>query len=424
MGERRGFLPRLNAAWRALSVKSAPPSEDLLRQFFGYATSKSGQTVNAETALRVSAVLGCVRTLSEGVSQVPLKLMRETAPGQKTEARDLPLYDVLHRRPNPWQTSFAFRETLMLHLLTTGNFYAFINRANGDVRELIPLEPKRVTARRERDYRLVYEVEGENGVKRALPQAAVWHVRWMSNDGWQGLDPIRLAREAIGLAMATEESQANLHKNGLRVSGVYSVEDTLKDEQYKNLRTWIMDTAMGGAGDGGFMLLDRGAKFTPTALSGVDSQHLENRRQQIEEICRFYRVMPIMVGHYDKSATYASAEQMFLAHVVHTMMPWYERLQQSIEVDLLSAEQRAAGYYAKFNANALLRGDSKARAEFYTKLYSIGMLSPNEGRDLEDMDRYEGGDERRVPLNMTVPGAAQPEPDPETDSGSDAAAAA
>ena len=164
-------------------------------------------------------------------------------------------------------------------------------------------------------------------------------------------------------------------------------------------------------------LLFGGLKYHPTAQKNDEAELLEQRRFQVEEICRFYRVMPIMVGAGDKTSTYASAEQMFIAHVTHTLMPWYRRIEDSADVHLLGLEAVRKGYYTKFNANGLLRGSVQARGAFYTQLYNIGVINPNEIRALEEMNPYDGGEKYRVPLNMVDP---TDETDPAAPGGADA----
>jgi len=227
---------------------------------------------------------------------------------------------------------------------------------------------------------------------KLFPAEAIWHFRGPSWNTYEGLESVRLAREAIGLAMATEETHARFHANGAQTTGLYSVEGTVDEKEYKTLRKWIEDN-ISGANKWKALILDRAAKFYPIAMTGVDGQHLETRKHQVEDICRFFRMMPIMIGQADKAATYASAEQMFLAHVVHTMCPWYARGEQSMDVNLLSEEDRKAGYYCKFNPNSLMRGAAKDRADYYWKRYQMRSLNPNEIRALEDENPYEGGEE-------------------------------
>jgi HK97 family phage portal protein len=377
---------------------------DAFREFFGGRLSATGKAVNVSTALEVSTVFACIRVVAEGVAQVPLNLMRESPDGKsRLKAKDHPLYDILKCKPNYWQTSFEFRELLILHAALVGNFYAFKNIVSGNkIKELIPLDPLCVQVDRDNDGVLTYLVTSPNGKQRRFPQEAIWHVRGPSWDGVNGIRTVDIAREAIGLAMATEEQHARMHKNGVRNSGVYSVTGTLSPQQYKDLKNWI-DAEMAGLENAGkAMLLDRDAKWLNTSMSGVDAQHLQTREHQIAEICRFFRVLPIMVGYSDKAATYATAEQMFLAHVVHTLSPWYQRLEQSIDANLLTTKERADGYYSQFVEEGLLRGSIEATSVMLDKYVNGGLMTPNEGRAKLDMnpDSSPESDKLRVPANI------------------------
>jgi HK97 family phage portal protein len=225
------------------------------------------------------------------------------------------------------------------------------------------------------------------------------------------MEIVQLAREAIGLAMAAEESQARNHQQGLRPSGLYSVEGTLSKEQYKDLAGWLEKNHAGASNAGKLMLLDRSAKFSPLAQTGVDAQHLETRRHQILAICSAMRVLPIMIGFGDKLSTFASAEQMFLAHVVHTLGPWYERIEQSADIHLLTDQERAQGYYVKHVVAGLLRGAMKDRADYFSKALGSGgspaWLTQDEVRGLEELNPM-GGTAAALPVATNVPGKADP----------------
>lgn len=371
--------------------------------------AKSGVVVSVTTALQVVTVLACAKVLAEGVAQVPLKLHKERPGGGSDVASDHPLYDVLYRRPNGWQTSFEFRETVMLHLALCGNAYVFKNLVGDRVHELIPLEPGKVVVTRNADLSLSYAVTGEDGLRRPIPTGQMWHLRGASWNGWGGLETVKLAREAIGLALALEESHALLHKNGAQTAGVYSVDGVLTADQHTQLTAWIKKHAA-AANRFNPLILDNGAKWLQQQMTGVDAQHLETRRFQIEDVCRAFRVMPIMVGQSDKAATYASAEQMFLAHVIHTLGPWFERLEQSIDVNLLSGRDDRR-VYAKFNVNALMRGASKDRAEYFAKALGAGgapaWMTQDEVRGLEELNPLGGAaGQLREPTNV----AAAPRP--------------
>lgn len=392
---------------------------ELIGQMFGR-PSKAGCTVTWETALEVSTVLACLRVIAEGLAQAPLKLYRARPDGRGADpATDHPLYRLLHRRPNAWQTSFAFRETMAYHVALAGDFFAFKNVVRGTLVELLPLKPDAVRVKQNPDYSLIYTVRGENGRTLELTDRQIWHVRGPSWNSWRGLEPVKLAREAIGLAMRAEETQIEIQRRGARVPGVIGMDTTLASNQYNDLAAYLKDQAMVAFEELGLLILDRNAKFQSVAMSGVDAQTIETRRLQVEEICRAFRVMPIMVGHTDKTATYASAEQMFIAHAVHTLGPWFERVEQAIDTGLLTEADWRQGYYAKHTVNALLRGALKDEAEYFAKALGSGgtrgWLTQNEVRALKEMNPLDGGDDLPQPTNQPAAPAAQPaaEKDPE-----------
>lgn len=376
---------------------------DLPAEIFALGASKSGQSVTVANALKVATVFACVRVIAEGVAQVPLKVFRETG-RDILPAHDHPLYDLLHRKPNDLTTSFGFRETLVIHAALTGNGFAFVNRSGGRVMELINLEPGCVTVKKSAAMGAPseYEISGKDGSKQTFPAESILHIQGPSWDGVEGMQTLRLAREAIGLSMSTEEAHSRMHSNGSRPGGMLSVEGALSDTQYKALRKWIEDNYQGSENAWKTMILDRSAKFTQMGMTGVDAQHLETRRHQIEEVCRCFRVMPIMIGYSDKAATYASAEQMFLAHVVHTLSPWYERIEQALDCQLLSQKERREGYYAKFVTAGLLRGALKDTSEYLYRLVGIGILTRNEARAKLEFNPLDGLDEPLTPINLSA----------------------
>ncbi|PZU87339.1 MAG: phage portal protein [Chelatococcus sp.] len=372
--------------------------------------SLAGEHVSWRSALEVTTALRCGFVLSDGVSTVPCKIMhKDPATGRRREAADHPLYELFAYQVNDWMDWLQLRETLMLHTVFTGDGVAFVNRVRGRVVEIIPLVRGRVRIEQKDDYSLRYHVAGLDGLEQEFPASAILHIRGPSWNGWQGLDNTKLSREAIGLAMATQNAHARRFGNGIQTTGVYSVEGSLDEEGYKRLRAYIDKNHVGARNSGKPFILDRGAKWLAMDLSGVDAQHVETRRLQIEEICRGYGVNPIMVYHSDKASTYASAEQMFLSHAVHTIRPWHRRLEYAMRRQLLTRDEVRDGYYVKFFDTELLRGAAKDRAEFYWKMFQMGM-SPNDIFALEDQDGFDGGELHFVPSTMmTVENAAKAE---------------
>lgn len=392
-------------------TKTAGWTEQAMEILLNGMSSKAGPAISWKTALRVSVAFSCGRVLAEGLAQIPAKLMMEIDGGEggSKAARDNSLYRVIARRPNDWMTSFQFRETMMYHAIFAKGGTAVINRVRGKVMELLPVMPDRVRVEQTADAEVVHWIRMLDGTERPFPRNTIFHLRGPSWNGVEGLDVIDLAREALGLALATEETHARFHKNGAKAAGIISMDGELKEEGRKQLKKAFQD-AMTGENSFKTLVLDQGAKFHQMSMTGVDSQHLETRRYQIEEVCRFMRVFPQMAGYSDKTSTFASAEQFFIAHVVHSLGPWVERFEQTADRDLLTREEEDSGLFVKLFVQGLLRGDAKARAEYYTKMYGIGAMNPNEIRALEDMNPYEGGEKYRVPLNMADPNADSPAP--------------
>jgi len=379
-------------------------SGDLYKALLGQSLSSSGVPVTRDAAFRVSTVFACGRVIAEGLAQVPLKLHKKRAVGKGSDAaEEHPLYELLSLKPNAWQTSFEFREQIGLHLALHANAYVYkVRGVRNKIVELLPFAPEYVRVIRD-GWDISYEVYDNKNRKIEVSHENMWHIRGPSWDGVIGMDSLKLAREAIGLALAAEKHSAKMFSNGTRLSGVLTSDSSYDEKAAKDIRDTWQEMQAGIDNAYKTAVLFGGLKWQQTSYSSVDAQHIEQRRFQVEEICRSARVLPIMIGHADKTATYASAEQMFLAHLVHTMMPWYTRVEQSINVNLLTEVDRKQGYFAKHNVNALMRGTFTDRSNYYTKLYAVGGLNPNEIRELEDMNPYEGGDEYRVPMNMEAP---------------------
>lgn len=379
--------------------------EDILSELAGAGNStKSAARVNWKTALQITTAFACARVIADGLAQVPFKLYRDLPNGGKAPASDHPLYNLLYSKPNDWQTSFEFREQIALHLVFCGDAIVWKNKLGSKIFELLAYEPNSVTIKRD-GWKLNYEVTTDNGNRIPVPADEIWHIRGPSWNGWQGLEAVKLAREALGLALATEEHSARMFSNGARVGGILTTEGTPKSEDRKEMRETWQQTYGGVANAFKTALLWGGLKYQPLAMQNDQAQLIEQRRFQIEEICRFARVLPLMIGHADKTQTFASAEQMFLAHVVHTLGPWYARLEQSADANLLTDKEREQGLYFKFMPQALMRGAHKDRAEYFAKALGSGgspaWMTQDEVRGLDELNPQGGAAAKlREPTNV------------------------
>ena len=401
----RGLFGALATGIRRAEGKAVDASALTWQALLGNQNSRAGVSVNINSALKVSTVFACLRVLANGIAQVPLKLYREDDDGLKTIAKDNPVHRLIWRRPNAWMTSFEFRQMMMFHAGLLGVAVAYVGRVRKEPRELIPLIPGAFTLKQAADWTITAEVQRPGGGVDTLSRDELFILRGPSWSGPAGLEALSLAREAIGLAIATEETHGALHANGAAPGGILSIKGTLDPAGRERLKASWAQYQGGLRNKFKTAVLDQEATWTPMAMTGVDAQHLETRRFQIEEICRDLGVFPQMVGYSDKAATFASAEAFFLAHVVHSLNPWVENWEQALARDLLPANDDSL--MAKFSLQGLLRGDNKTRAEFYASGIVNGWLTRNEARRFEELNPIEGLDDPLLPLNM----GTQPERD-------------
>jgi HK97 family phage portal protein len=397
-----GLWQRLFGERKSDSVSS---SLELFREIYGGRESHSGVSVTAANALEQPVVLACVRAIAEGVAQPDVRFYQgRAADRRRVPLRDHPLLDVLGWKPNGWQSSFEFRETVLFHVVLTGNAYVFVNRVGiaRTIKELIPIEPRRVEVKQRADYSLEYKVTSDNGQSQVFGQDAIWHLRGPSWSSWLGMDAVKLARDAIGLSISLEQGQSEFQKNGAGTSGVLSTKEKLSPERFALLSVWLDKHMPGGERFGKPLIADDGTTYTSTAMSAVDSQLIETRKHQIGEICRAFRVFPQMVGFAgDQAPTFASAEQFFIAHVVHTITPWATRFEQSAEINLLDPEEDID---IRLNLNRLMRGAAADRATYYSKGLGAGgspaWLTQADVREDDGLDWIEGTDKLPEPTNV------------------------
>lgn len=369
--------------------------------------SSAGKNVNERSAMQMTAVYSCVRILAEAVAGLPLHLYRYMEDGGKERAIDNNLYHLLHDEPNKEMSSFIFRETLMTHLLLWGNAYAqIIRNGKGEVVALYPLMPNKMQVDRNENGELYYiytrssdEAKTMEGVTVYLTPRDVLHIPGLGFDGLVGYSPIAMAKNAIGLAIATEEYGAKFFANGAAPSGVLEHPGTIKDPS--RLRENWNSTFGGSANSGKVAVLEEGMKYTPISISPEQAQFLETRKFQIDEIARIFRVPPHMVGDLEKSS-FSNIEQQSLEFVKYTLDPWVIRWEQSLSRALLNEDEKRK-YFFKFNLEGLLRGDYESRMSGYAVARQNGWMSANDIRELENMDKIpaeDGGDLYLINGNM------------------------
>lgn len=398
----------MGAITRLFSPQNALSSKDLeaVLTFSGYGTS-SGLSVTPETAMKCAAVYACVNVLAQSIAQIPLILYRRTYKNGREgreRATNHPLYPVIHSRPNGIMTSFAFREMLTGHTGLRGNAYAFKSvGVRGNVIELIPINPDMVTVKcANLAAGVTYEVRQQEGNSRPYDRSQIFHLMGMSFNGYEGVTPLKYARETIGLSLATEKFGSQLFRNGAKMGGLLMYPGKFKSAETAEKVATSFDAASSGENSHKTVLLEEGMKWEKITMTSDDAQFLETRKFQIPEIARFFRMPLHKIQELDR-ATFSNIEQQAIEFVVDTLGPWLVRWEQSINTQLLS-ERDQQDYFCEFLVDGLLRGDIKSRYEAYSRGILAGFLNRNEVRAMENRDAAEGLDEFLTPTNMALAG--------------------
>ncbi len=389
-------------------VMARDPSDE---RYWGTAAqaSISGVRVDAETALKISTVWACVGLISETIASLPLVMYRYRGDDGRERARNNPLYSILHDRPNEQQTAAEFREMMTGHVLLRGNAYAqIVPGPRGPVDQLIPIHPDRIppeNVEKLPNGRLRYQVRQDDGTKRAFNQEDIFHLRGPSKDGVTGMSIIEYAKDSFGLSLAAERYGGRFFRNDSRPGGVLKTPNKLSKGAADRLKSgWV--TAHTVTNQHSVAVLEEGLEWQQVGVNPDEAQFLETREFNAEDVCRWFRVPPHMVGLTSKATSWGSGiEEMGIGFVTYTMMPWLTRWQQTISRDLILAPDT---YFAAFVVEGLLRGDIGKRYTAYATGRQWGWLSVNDVRRFENMNPVENGDIYLQPMNMTEAGWEAP----------------
>lgn len=365
--------------------------------------SSSGMYVSADSALTYSPVYACVRIISESIASLPLHLYKRLESGGKERDSSHPLYFLLHDEPNPYQDAGQFLEMMTGHVLLRGNAYARIV-ANTEVEALIPLNPDRMKVKQNENGTIVYSYRNQKGLEEKYTQREIFHLRGISSDGIQGLSPIDLMRNSIGLGLAAEEYGSTFFSNNAQPGGILKHPGKIDDIAAKRLKADWQKAHSGTGNAHKTAILEEGMTWEQLGLKNSDAQFLESRKFQVSDIARIFRVPPHMIGDLDK-ATFSNIEQQSLEFVMHTLRPWLIRWERAIKRLLLTTEEKKT-YFPEFLVDGLLRGDIKSRYDAYSVARNGGWLSVDEIREFENLNPLPDGAGAVYlePLNMKEAG--------------------
>lgn len=387
--ERGGESPEVRSiAWNNFLLSD--------EMFIGQSRTAAEIRITPETALASTVVLACCRILAETISSLPLHVMRRSDNGGASPATDIPLYKVLSFAPNEWQTKFEFFEQMVMNLTLWGNSYSLIRSGRyGAVSALDNLHPSRMNVERLENGRLRYSYTNpETGRLERYTQDQVMHIRWTAEpDGIKGMVPIEIAREAIALARACEIHASKYWANSARPGVVLQTDNSLSPEAAERLRDNWERLHRGSERSHRTAILTNGLKVEQLGFNAEQSQFLDSRRFQSEEIARVYR-LPISLVQGQSSGNMEAAGQEF---VTYTLIPWLRRIESGISRSLIYNDDV---FFAEFDTKALMRANSTTRAAFYSTMQNLGIYSINDSRHDEGLPPIEHGDKHFVAMNM------------------------
>jgi HK97 family phage portal protein len=376
-------------------------SRDLLRLA---EMNLDGGDISIERAARQSTVYACMRVLAEDVAQLPLILYRRTDKG-KERATDHPLFRLLHRSPNGWQSSYDWRDMAMMHLTGRGDHFALKNVVRGRVEEILPIHPDRVTVTQRDDLSLLYEVRTKNGQIKSYSQDEIFHVRGPSLNGIRGMTPIGYARESIDLSVRMKGFSSRFYRNSAKPGIILTHPGELSNPARERIQE-AFDKAVGGDNEFKTTVLEEGMVAKELTIHPADSQFIETMKLTRQEIAALFRMQPHKVGIMD-NATFGNIEEQNIEHVIDTLMPWVVRWEQVINRQIIGDAQDE--FFCEFLLDGLLRGDTESRFKAYHIAFMDGFFNPNEIREMENRNARPGGDTYYVPANLVpVTGVADP----------------
>ena len=379
---------------------------------------EDSRILSANVALRLGTVWACIRLLSETIGTLPLGFYRRDTNGARLSATDHPLYALLHDSPNADQTAAEFWESVVASLCTAGNYYAKKEFAGSRLVALNPFRDGSMAVLRDRFGARIYRYSGRNGVVD-YREDEIFHVRGFGVGGDTGLSPISYARDSLALAIDTEDAARSSARNGMRGAGFLIVPGKPDAEQKKGLREAFIDPMVGPNATAKAGILEQGMDWKEVkGLPAADLQLLEGRAFNVEDLCRWFRVPPFMIGHTEKSTSWGTGlEQQMIGFLTFSLRPYLTRIEQAVKKQLLAPAERAT-FYAEFNLEGLLRADSAGRAALYASAGQNGWMDRNEIRQLENKEPRPGADVLTVQSNLIPidqlgkmpPRAVQPAP--------------
>ena len=367
--------------------------------FYGGA-SAAGKAVTVDTAMQLATVWACVRLTAQAVAMLPLGMHEKQSDGGRRSQPDHPLAEIIGDSPNADMTGLEFWEATVAWLCTYGNSYAEISRSGDRIVALNLLAADRTAPHRNPETDALTYVHVDRGKREVLPPESVLHIKGFGFGGDLGLSPVRFGVQTFGTAIAADETAGKTLGNGMMPSGLLTTEQVLLPDQRVQLGERMKQYAS-STNAGKLMIMEAGIKFAPMTIDPETMQLLETRRFHIEEICRWFGVPPIIVGHAAQGQTMwgSGVEALLIQWLTTGLNPWLERIERRIAKQLIAPAERRR-VYAEFNREALLQADSTAKASFLSQMTQNGLMTRNEGRSKLNLPSKPGGDALTAQTNL------------------------
>lgn len=416
----------MNLLQRILNLVSRP----LVRYTGPVAGNGAGMLVTHETSLAQSAVWACVRAISEAIASLDWQILQDSVDGKtSTRIRNTPLDRLLNRQPNGEMSAFTWRETVLAHVLLTGNHYSEIERDSmGRVIGVWPLIPDNVRVMRNTVTNAIeYHCWQHTGTPVILEPDNVLHVKGLGWDGVTGYSILTMARRAIGMGLAMDETGANFYRNGAQVGLIFQHPKFLSEAAQNNLKQSLKEAYSGPGNAFRTLVIEEGMTVGRPQMTMIDAQFLESRKFGVADIARWFRVPPHKIGDLERS-TNNNIEQQSIEFVRDCLVPWCERLQQEVDIKLV---QPRANVRTHLDTSPLLHGTLLERFTAYEKArnggwycaddirYELNMNPLPDGKGqifLQPLNYVEAGTQPAPQPAIAAPGAepAKPEPKSET----------
>ncbi|MDB5053140.1 MAG: phage portal protein family [Bacilli bacterium] len=382
-----GVLSRLVVKNQGLNIDQF--FDQKLSRYFG-GISHSGVMVTEESAMRFVTVYSCVRVLSETFASLPLSIFKKMPNGGSQPATDHPVHGLIHAAPNDEMTSYTWKESQMVNLTLSGNNFSIITpNRRGQITDIFPLTWFQVDVRRDLLTDKIQYWVTDRGKSEYFPPEKIFHVPGLGWDGLRGYSPIRMNAQAVGLGIAQSEFSERFYGQGMNMGGVLEHPQTLGDTAFDRLQKDLESRGSGLANSWKPLILEGGMKYARMPMPLTEAQFIESKKLTKDDICGIYRVQPHLISNL-AGATNNNIEQQSLEFIMYTEFPYITKWEQTINWKLFTKEERQQGYYAKFNLDAFLRGDSAARGAYLNLKRQNGIINANTWRQLDDENPIDG----------------------------------